>query len=282
MTINKSAQDHIAKAKEYIAKGDEYYIHAASEMELAREAGATWVEIGDALGRSERWCRAITSWAKLPANERSSTTAWESSDKIDLRKAKAVLRDPDKVQDVVDALPREAVYEIEKAVANRLGSPITGASPVDATPRAVVQAFDSLPSKERERVVQDIVQHREFAEAVNASPAVRDEMVVKVFGTPSARKERAEENERKAIESNPVHAWRPIVDAFGDANRALTHALDGLVKLVINRGVDPEEDPLGVAHSRAEMVGRSIYEIEMAWGETPITDKIEELRGSRV
>lgn len=281
MTVDTEARKHIAKAKEYLAKGDEFYLHAATEMELAREAGATWVEIGDALGRDKSWCRKIAAWAKIPANKRVGATpfAEPGREPREVRAAKALLRDGD-VQAIVNDLPKEAVYEIEKAVASRLGTPITPSTPVD--PGMVVRAFDALPSDERERVVQDIVQHKEFAEAVKSNPVVRDEMVVRVMGTPAERKERAEETQRTQIKKNPLHGWTQVNDGLADANRGLVNALDALTKLIMAGEFDPDSDPLGVTHSRAAMIGRSVVEIEAAWGHTPITDKIEELRGERV
>jgi len=284
VTVDQTATQHLVKAKEYLAKGEEFYRHAAAEIELAKESGATWTEIGDALDRSDWWCQQIVNWAKTPANSKSGRSApfgGEDRNAIsDNAKAKRVLSDPERVQSLVNALPKEAVYEVEKAVANRLGAPITQSTPVD--PGMVVRAFDALPTEERERVVQDIVQHKEFAEAVKANPVVRDEMVVKVMGTPAERKERAEETQRTTIKKNPLLGWTQVNDGLADANRGLLNALDALTKLILAGDFDPDSDPLGVSHSRAQMIGRSVVEIEAAWGHTPITDKIEELRGERV
>jgi hypothetical protein len=107
-------------------------------------------------------------------------------------------------------------------------------------------------------------------------------MLINVQGTDEQRQERREEYERQGISRNPHNGWRMIGDGLGEANLGFTHVLTAFTKLAINAEINPNDDMLRIAHSRAAIVGRAIYEVEMAWGETPITDKIEELRGDRV
>src|SRR5262245_54258390 len=93
--MNSKARAHLATAKGYIAKGDGYYEKAAKEIRAARDDGATWVEIGDALGHGEKWARYIVKWAETPANQRSRAPYAVQGDIVDdprvLGHAKTVL-----------------------------------------------------------------------------------------------------------------------------------------------------------------------------------------------
>jgi hypothetical protein len=111
--VNEQAQQAIARAKEFLATGDEKYRLAAKEMRAARDAGATWDEIGDGVGRSESWCRKVVTWAELPANERSNSTVWENHKDIDRRKARQVIREEPEV--VLQAIQNDP--ELAQAIA---------------------------------------------------------------------------------------------------------------------------------------------------------------------
>ena len=49
-------------------RGEQFYRMAAEQMRAAKDAGATWVEIADALGHEETWATRIVAWAENPAN----------------------------------------------------------------------------------------------------------------------------------------------------------------------------------------------------------------------
>lgn len=67
--MNTSAQRHLDKAAQYVARGDEFYRKAGEEILAARGEGATWVEIADRLGHGTTWCQDIANWTKSPAND---------------------------------------------------------------------------------------------------------------------------------------------------------------------------------------------------------------------
>jgi hypothetical protein len=241
--MNDVASKHLDKAEVYFAKGDSWYAKAADEIIAAQKADPrlSLREIGERFGKGHKWVGSIVTWR----------TSGSPESGIDWRRGS---------HGTADEI-REGAMKLSQT-----------------DPGIVVRMFDGLTPEKREMVVQDLVQHREFADAVKSNPVVRDEMLINVLGTDEQRKERKEERQREDIATHGVHGWRLIIDAFGEANLGLIHAIDGFVKLDSNRGVNSDEDPLNLAKGRAEMIGRSIYEIELVWGETPISDKIEELR----
>jgi len=142
--MTNEAQKHLVKAGKLIAKGDGFYREAGAEIALAREAGATWTVIGDALGRSSSWCKTVAEWSKTPANDGPTSftpysgTGRPHQDKVATRK---VLREApvDEVEKLLDELPAERKAEIRlhlnvtKPEAEKTGrtiSEITGSGPV--------------------------------------------------------------------------------------------------------------------------------------------------------
>lgn len=110
--------DHLAKAKDYIAKGDEYYARAADEIAawLAEDESRTQAQAGEALGVSDRQVRRLLQ-ARLEGRARPT---WDSgSNKRDEVAAK-VLRTPEQRRRVLAELPAaeiEAVIEDANDVA---------------------------------------------------------------------------------------------------------------------------------------------------------------------
>lgn len=140
--MNTTAEKHLKKAADYLGRGDEFYRHAAAEIELARESGATWVQCGDALGRSESWCVKIVNWAKRPANDLSCSTPWENNEAVDLRKSKQVL----------SGSPAKIAKEIAAAVAS---SPeVAEAVAANPVASARVSVAKSKKTKEAEKEVR--------------------------------------------------------------------------------------------------------------------------------
>lgn len=92
--MNTAAEQHLAKAKDYVARGEEFYRKAAEEIEAALSLGATWVDAGDAIGHSDEWCKKIVAWSKIPANDNKSTMPFsEPQGAVAQRHARSVLRD---------------------------------------------------------------------------------------------------------------------------------------------------------------------------------------------
>lgn len=107
--------DHLALAKEYIAKGDDYYSRAAAEIVAAKEEypELTWVEIGRRLGRDESWVRRLVeSFRKsAAAPETEFKVNWQSGD-YEKPAAKRVLSDPEQRKQVIAALPPEQIEAV--------------------------------------------------------------------------------------------------------------------------------------------------------------------------
>lgn len=60
--MNKQAENHLAKAKDYIVKGDEYYRKAKPEIHAAQEKGANTSEIARFLSMSRTWVTDVLAW----------------------------------------------------------------------------------------------------------------------------------------------------------------------------------------------------------------------------
>jgi len=243
--VNNEAQKHLDKAGKLIAKGDGFYAQAADEIIAAQKADPTlsYKEIGTSFDKGATWVRSLVTWRTT--EQAASPTPFARAEGDTVRK------------------DREAAKRIAKT-----------------DPGIVAEMFAAMDPEKREMVISDIATTREFTDAVRANPVTRDEVALAALGTGAEQKERHEEAGRKRLAAVPSTGWSDISSYFGNANRELTYALDVLVKLSINAQVDPKDDPLRVALGRAEMIGRTIHEVEMAWGITPISDKIEELRAA--
>lgn len=116
-------QDHLARAKDYIAKGEGYYRKAAEEIVAAMEADPTLSqrEIGRRLGRDQKWVARLVRWST--SADRDTSTPFHSPTLERARnksEAKKALRDPDIRRRVIAELPPaelEAVREEASEVA---------------------------------------------------------------------------------------------------------------------------------------------------------------------
>lgn len=110
--MTKTAEKHLAAAKDYVAKGEQFYRKAAAEMVAAKNEGATWVEIGDGVDRSDEWCKVVVAWAKTPANSNKSTLPFsEPQGAVAQRHARSVLRqaDAEALSEVMASLSPERI-----------------------------------------------------------------------------------------------------------------------------------------------------------------------------
>jgi len=127
--MNQSAERHLAKARDYLARGDGWYEKAAVEMRAAKDDGATWPEIADALERGTTWVRTIVRWAESPANGgRASVTPFAREPGVtseDRAAAKKTLREAplEQVEQIISELPRER----QRAVGAAAGHAYLGA-----------------------------------------------------------------------------------------------------------------------------------------------------------
>lgn len=122
-----SSTDHLANAREYIAKGDDYYGKAADEILAAQAEDPTlgYREIGERIGRSHQWCRRLVQsrTSVTRADDEPLVVDWQSgSNKRDEVAAK-VLKDPEQRKQVIASMPAEALDDLQRetteAVVNR-------------------------------------------------------------------------------------------------------------------------------------------------------------------
>lgn len=115
--MNKSAREHLDKAKGFVAKGEEFYRKAAEAIVAAQKADSTISnrEIGESLGRSKWWVadivRAYTTGEGL-------TTPWASdTPRRTADAAKKVLRDaePEQLTELMRDLPPERRAAVVRA-----------------------------------------------------------------------------------------------------------------------------------------------------------------------
>lgn len=137
-----TAKQHIERAKDYAAKGDEYYAKAADEIISAREADPTlgYREIGEAIGKSRDWCYKIVRWRTSVADHQHGPFGGQEENEAryarhDKRKVSEILKDrPEALVEAILAGPKDALFEILNAL---LDSQATG------------EAKGSVPVKER-------------------------------------------------------------------------------------------------------------------------------------
>jgi hypothetical protein len=115
--MNAEARRHAEAALAAVGRGDDYYRDAAREMRAAKDAGATWEEIGDVIGRGRDWCRRIVSWAESPANS-GATTPWEPEAAVSERRLRHELQTApeEQIERVVAGLPPERRATISRAI----------------------------------------------------------------------------------------------------------------------------------------------------------------------
>lgn len=182
--------DHLAKAKDYIAKGDDYYFKAAAEILAAKEERPelTWVEIGRQLGRSEAWVRRLV----VARNDFLKTGEFEVAQHSGSNKRDEVvhraLTDPDRRRDAVAGLKPEEREALAVEVTRDLSSVVDDSLDVQVA-RFLTQAsrvevllgegrtFANVKAQDADRLLADLA-HVEsvverLRESVNAHRTVR-------------------------------------------------------------------------------------------------------------
>lgn len=107
--------DHLAKARDYLARGEEFYARAADEIIAAQKADPTlgYREIGERLGRSEYWARELVKW-RTSAMDTSPTPFGgpaENEARYD-RQARTALKDPERRRKALAELDTREVEQI--------------------------------------------------------------------------------------------------------------------------------------------------------------------------
>lgn len=110
--------DHISLAREYIAKGEEFYAKAADEMVAAFNAGMSHKAIAAALGRSHDWVRTLIRWreANGPAGPNASDPlptpfAGQYEERMD-RAARTAMKDPEQRRQTIAALSSDQIEDV--------------------------------------------------------------------------------------------------------------------------------------------------------------------------
>ncbi len=124
--------DHLAKAREYIGRGEEFYRKAAAEIiaAMAEDTTLGYGRVAIAIGKSETWCRDIVRWSTNPLNTATPFAGEYSRVKASLTKSSlrdapaediaAMLDDPQvranvaKAQNIASAKVIKRSYEAQR------------------------------------------------------------------------------------------------------------------------------------------------------------------------
>jgi len=100
---------HVTKARDYLAKGDGYYAKAADEIIAARRDGLTFRAIADRVGRSHRACEQLVKWRESGLGP--TPFAEPHRENREVRRARDMLRrsTPEQIHDVLRDLPPDQV-----------------------------------------------------------------------------------------------------------------------------------------------------------------------------
>lgn len=107
--------DHISRAREYIAKGEEFYAKAADEIVawLAEDPTRTQRQAAAAIGRSQSWIRDIVRWrtSECDPTQQPTPFAGQYEERMD-RAARTALKDPEQRKQVIASLPPEQIEQV--------------------------------------------------------------------------------------------------------------------------------------------------------------------------
>jgi hypothetical protein len=119
--VNRAAKQHLARATEFLAKGEGFYHKAAKEIAAAKEADPklTNREIGERFDKSERWIWTLLKWHEDPVSDTGSPFV-ENKGRAEYKATaatKKVLRDAplEQVEKIISELPKERAAAIGAA-----------------------------------------------------------------------------------------------------------------------------------------------------------------------
>src|SRR5262245_19019254 len=108
--MNAGAEQHLARAQDYLARGEAYYRRAAEEIVAAQKADPTLGqrEIAERFGRSRSWVGDLVRW-HTSGHARGTPFAEVTRASSDRSATKRVLRDApvEQVEAIVADLPPE-------------------------------------------------------------------------------------------------------------------------------------------------------------------------------
>lgn len=148
------------------------------------------------------------------------------------------------------------------------------------TAGAIKRGLADLPAEQREAVIHDIAKSEAFAAAVKADPVLRDEVAIAVDATRNTPEQAEAKKRDRRVESGGFVGWNEIGKENGQANYHLTKTLEILVQMAIaGNTLELGKNVANILDTSGfEALGRTIYEIEAALVQTPVSDKIAQLR----
>lgn len=112
--------DHLARAKDYIARGEDFYRKAAEEIVAALDADPTlgYGRIGKAIGRDESWARRLVQWSTNPSP--AASTPFGGADERHRKDASAAKKVAREQPEAIAAAITEAPAEAQRKIADEL------------------------------------------------------------------------------------------------------------------------------------------------------------------
>ena len=143
--MNQIAEQHLAKARDYVSRGEEFYRKAAEEIVAAQEADPTLSnrDIGQRLGKSREYVRRLVTahTNSTRASGGEFKVDWQSGSNVRSEVAQRVLQGatPEEIEDLMADLQPEAVERIAAAAHK---SQIDAARGESTTTRSVLTDSD--------------------------------------------------------------------------------------------------------------------------------------------
>lgn len=111
-----SKTDHLARAKDYIAKGEDYYRKAAGEIVAAMrdDPALSQREIGAQVGKSRDWVGRLVRWHTNGDRDHAPFAAPGQQESRDRSSTRKVLRDPGQRREVIESLEPEERAEVAR------------------------------------------------------------------------------------------------------------------------------------------------------------------------
>lgn len=183
MSVNKQAEQHLAKAEKFIGQGDEFYRKAAEEIVAARAADPTlsFREIGDRFGKGSDWAERLVTW--VSNGDRDRPFGGEIRDE---RRHRSVTRK------VLRENPEIVAEEIAAAIAEN-----------PEVARAVVRSDAAVSAIGSEGMSDTLAHHREHHTGVTVGDALQD---------PKLRQQLSEQTARQEVERTIRRGIRAIAE----------------------------------------------------------------------
>jgi hypothetical protein len=148
--------DHIELAREFIAKGEEFYAKAADEIGawLAEDLARTQRQAAAALGRSQSWVQRLVTWRTSDSDTHQPTPfAGEYEERIERAGKQALRQAPEVIAEMVEELHDDPAFRAAVASAS---SRIEAKTEQRADERERVQRGVTEQEQEFERLRKDI------------------------------------------------------------------------------------------------------------------------------